>query len=70
MSSVLHSPTPIRAEHSLFSRPSDTMSRRFGNGGDGGDEIHVRCLLKTMQESTNARKGMWLARLRNKYSEE
>ena len=46
MSSVLHSPTPIRAEHSLFSRPSDTMSRRVANPREEGLEADRELMLE------------------------
>jgi len=53
----------------LWCEPKGVL-RICGDSGDGGDENHVRCLLETFQEPINAREGMWLASLGNKYSEE
>ena len=56
MSSGLHSPTPIRAEHSLFSRPSDTMSRRVANPREEGLEADRELML---EDARSIREGLW-----------
>lgn len=56
MSSVLHSPTPIRAEHSLFSRPSDTMSRRVANLREEGLEADRELML---EDARSICEGLW-----------
>ena len=56
MSSVLHSPTPIRAEHSLFSRPSDTMSRRVANRREEGLEADRELML---EDARSICEGLW-----------